>query len=117
MGCSLNIALQNCYATDSAALIAKAKKLLQVASNIEDLQARNISVPSTNPLGRRWSLQPDGDLWELAWTAILKRGTKNQKESKRHKMSLVTVLAISANTGLGTFTSRSATLTITFVVR
>ena len=37
------------YATDSAALIAKAKKLLQAAVHVENLQADNKSIPSINP--------------------------------------------------------------------
>ena len=34
------------------------------------------------PLGKAWGLQTDGDLWEQAWKAILKRGSQNQKLRK-----------------------------------
>ena len=63
---ALTLPLKICYDTDSAALIAKTKKLLQATFHVENLQAHNKSVPTLNPLGRRWSLEADGDLWELA---------------------------------------------------
>ena len=35
-----------------------------------------------NPFGNAWGLQIDGDLWEQAWLAVLKRGTGNQSLRK-----------------------------------
>ena len=31
-----------------------------------------------NPFRKAWGLQTDGDLWEQAWLAVLKRGANNQ---------------------------------------
>ena len=31
-----------------------------------------------NPFEKAWGLQKDGDLWEQAWKAVLKRGAANQ---------------------------------------
>ena len=31
-----------------------------------------------NPFGKAWGLQVDGDLWEVAWNAVLTRGIGNQ---------------------------------------
>ena len=38
------------------------------------------------PIDRRWSLQPNGDLWDFVWNAILKRGAINQhiRNAKGH---------------------------------
>ena len=72
-----------CYATEGAALIAKTKKLLVAAANYENLQKLNSTITAfRNPFGRRWSLQPDGDMWELAWNAIIRRGSTSQKIRK-----------------------------------
>ena len=35
-----------------------------------------------NPYKRAWGLQRDGDLWELAWKATLRRGAANQQVRK-----------------------------------
>ena len=35
-----------------------------------------------NPFGKPWALQTDGDLWELAWEAILERGATSQQLRK-----------------------------------
>ena len=36
------------------------------------------SPKEATPFGKAWGLQVDGDLWEVAWNAVLKRGIGNQ---------------------------------------
>lgn len=67
--------------SDSQALITKANIMMDAA--------RRWSYDSgpgrwlrRNPFRKPWGLQPDGDLWQAAWGAILQRGLDNQKLSK-----------------------------------
>ena len=48
----------------------------------EDAQANSRRTHPRYPLGKPWGVQTDGDLWELAWAAIIKRGVANQKLRK-----------------------------------
>ena len=67
------------YATDSASMLGKAMQLIKAAEEIEDKERRGIKVFNrAKPFKKAWGLQRDGDLWELAWKAILARGAANQ---------------------------------------
>lgn len=58
--------------SDSAAMIAKAKKLQQAAR--EWLGATQLHwLSPKNPIGKPWGLQTDGDLWKHMWQAHLIR--------------------------------------------
>ena len=71
------------YATDSASMMGKALTLLAKAAEIEDKDSRQERVANRrNPFKRSWSMQKDGDLWEIAWQAIVRRGARNQKIRK-----------------------------------
>ena len=66
------------YATDSAAMLTKAKQLLSKAKQREEARASGKPVKAGCPFKKPWRLQTDGDLWEVAWEAIHKRGIHNQ---------------------------------------
>ena len=42
----------------------------------------NLQKWPKNPFKKAWGLQTDGGLWEQAWIAILRRGSRNQKVRK-----------------------------------
>ena len=71
------------YATDSASMLAKAKKLIAAARHFEEKNDGAGRAPSEgkqvrNPFKKPWGVQRDGDLWAQAWKAVLKRGSANQ---------------------------------------
>ena len=70
------------YATDSKNMMDKALYLIQQAKVIEDKRSRGEKLNSACPYKKAWGLQVDGDLWEIAWKAILQRGSLNQKIRK-----------------------------------
>ena len=113
----LTLSIRSNYATDSAAMLGKAVRLIAAVQKQEDehrsrrehsntsalqsdavedghasvgmtsppsssQQSKSYSNKSPNPFGKPWSVQTDGDLWELAWEAIIKRGAANQKLRK-----------------------------------
>ena len=45
---------------------------------IKDQKERRSDMKMRNPFKKPWGLQRDGDLWEQAWTAVIKRGAANQ---------------------------------------
>ena len=57
----------------------KALHLIQQARIVEEEEMRGQKANRKNPYEKPWGLQKDGDLWELAWEAILKRGRENQR--------------------------------------
>ena len=66
------------YATDSASMLSKAFKLIQAAERYLKEKTNGNIVERGSPFGKAWGLQVDGYLWEIAWTAVLKRGIGNQ---------------------------------------
>ena len=66
------------YATDSASMPNKALRLIQAAERNLREKANGTITKRGNPFGKAWCLQVDGDLWEVAWNAVLKRGIGNQ---------------------------------------
>ena len=71
------------YATDSASMLAKAKKLIAAARHFGEKNDGAGRAPSEgkqvcNPFKKPWGVQRDGDLWAQAWKAALKRGSGNQ---------------------------------------
>ena len=70
------------YATDSAAMMGKAIKLIEAAKVYENRQCTHKPSREKNPIGKPWGMQADGDLWEQVWQAILKRGAANQQIRK-----------------------------------
>ena len=70
----LAIPVRSHYATDSASMLGKALELIEAAKFVEEHQANGKPYRKKYPLGKAWGLQTDGDLWEQAWKAILKRG-------------------------------------------
>ena len=79
---ALSKPIRSNYATDSASMLGKALHLLQLAQHIEEKEEAGIKVEKQNPLKKVWGLQRDGDLWELAWQAILTRGANNKRLRK-----------------------------------
>ena len=64
-------------------MLGKALILLAKAAEIESKDSRQERVTNRrNPYRRAWSMQKDGDLWEIAWQAILRRGARSQKIRK-----------------------------------
>ena len=51
---------------------------VQAAGRYLREKANGTIVKRGNPFGKAWGLQVDGDLWEVAWNAVLKRGIGNQ---------------------------------------
>ena len=69
----LAIPVRSHYATDSASMMGKALKLIEAAKDYEDVKAQGKPYRKKNPFGKTCGLQTDGDLWEQAWIAVLKR--------------------------------------------
>ena len=74
----LAIPCRNMYATDSASMMSKACKLIKAAERCITGKSNGTEIKRGNPFGKPWGLQIDGDLWEQAWKAVLKRGSGNQ---------------------------------------
>ena len=66
------------YATDSASMLNKALRFIQAAERNLRENANGTITKRGNPFGKAWGLQVDGDLWEVAWNASLKRGIGNR---------------------------------------
>ena len=80
---ALTIPVKQCYATDSASMMTKAIQLMEAAARYEDqLNTGTLSKWPENPFRKPWGLQTDGDLWEQAWIAVVKRGKGNQQVRK-----------------------------------
>ena len=75
---SLTLPIRSMYATDSASMLSKAKRMLTAIGLREHLQADEKKLPQRNPFRRPWGLQRDGDLWRIAWNALAIRGAGNQ---------------------------------------
>ena len=65
------------YPTDSASMLAKAKKLIEAAKAKEELEAQGRKTPIRKPYRKPWGLQKDG-LWQHAWKAVPKRGAASE---------------------------------------
>ncbi len=78
----LAIPCRSMYATDSASMICKALRLIRAAERDQEEGAQGIIIKRGNPSGKPWGLQVDGDLWEQAWIALIKRGAGNQQMRK-----------------------------------
>ena len=74
----LAIPCRSLYATDSASMLSKAMKLIEAAEKVIREKIAGNEKKRGNPFGKAWGLQTDGDLWEQAWLAVLKRGAGNQ---------------------------------------
>ena len=74
----LAIRCRSLYATDSASMLRKAKRLIAAAERDQKEKEQGNEVIRGNPFGKPWGLQVDGDLWEQAWVAVNKRGCGNQ---------------------------------------
>lgn len=70
------------YATDIAAMLCKAEQLLSKARARQETIQAGRRVKKGCPFKKPWGLQTDGDLWEIAWETIWKRGGENQKLRK-----------------------------------
>ena len=70
--------IRTMFATDSAAMLIRAKQLIQKAEQREEARSKGKPVKSGCPFKKPWRLQTDGDLWEVAWQAIHTRGLANQ---------------------------------------
>ena len=73
------------FATDSVAMLSKAKQLLNKAAQREEARSKGKPVKPGCPFKKPWRLQTDGDLWEVAWEAIQTRGISNQDCRRRPK--------------------------------
>ena len=80
---SLTLPFKNNYATDNAAVVGKATKMLEAAKKVENLAAATGTLPIySNPFKRAWGSQVDGDLWAQGWEAIKARTSTMQKIRK-----------------------------------
>ena len=70
--------MRTMYATDSVAMLIKAKQLMSKAEQREEARRKGKPVKAGCPFKKAWRLQTDGDLWEVAWEAIHTRGLSNQ---------------------------------------
>ena len=70
--------IRTMFATDSAAMLCKAKQLLTKAVQREEALRKGKPIKAGCPFKKPWRLQTDGDLWEVAWEAIQTRGIRNQ---------------------------------------
>ena len=71
--------IRSMYSTDSASMLGKAKQLIAAAKEyLLKKEAGGGKAHMRNPFRKPWGLQKDGDLWEQAWKAIVKRGPGNQ---------------------------------------
>ncbi len=59
-------------------MMSKTFKLIKAAELTVREQLTGSNRKIGNPFGKPWGLQVDGDLWEQAWEAVLKRGWGNQ---------------------------------------
>ena len=83
----LALPFRSCYATDSAAMLGKAVRLIEAARNEECSEAQGshrtkTRIKAKNPFKKPWGLQTDGDLWQQAWIAVVQRGAANQSLRK-----------------------------------
>ena len=78
----LAIPIRSHYASDSKAVVVKANKLLEAARKQEQNATNPNHCLTKNPFGKPWGMQPDGDLWEQAWHAVLRRGAESQRIRK-----------------------------------
>ena len=78
----LAMPIRSNYATDSAAMLGKALKLIDAVQKHEAARASSTRTKLQNPFGKPWAVQTDGDLWEQAWAAASKRGAANKKLRK-----------------------------------
>ena len=61
----------------------KAEHIIRMATEIQKKESEGIKVTNkSNPYKKPWGLQRDGDLWEMAWKAILKRAANSQEVRK-----------------------------------
>ena len=63
-------------------MMSKALKIIAAAEQRMKETKNGIIKFRGNPFGKSWGLQVDGDLWEQAWLAVLKRGTGDQSLRK-----------------------------------
>ena len=75
---ALTLPIRSTYATDNKSVVGKATKIIEVAIKHESNVREGKRTPDKNPLGKAWGLQTDGDLWQQAWEAVVKRGACNQ---------------------------------------
>ena len=78
----LTMPIRSNYATDSAAMLGKALELIDAVKIHENAHTSSNRSKVKNPFGKPWGVQTDGDLWEQAWAAVIKRGAANQKLRK-----------------------------------
>ena len=60
----------------------KANQIILVAKKLADNGTRGPNPEDDNPYKKPWSLQADGDLWQIAWGTVKKRGRCDQKVRK-----------------------------------
>ena len=63
-------------------MMSKALKLIDAAEMVIREKATGNYRKRGSPFGKAWGVQIDGDLWEQAWIAVLKRGNGNQSLRK-----------------------------------
>lgn len=84
----LALPIRSLYATDSAAMLGKATRLIDAVRAVEKEEQANptrekeAAAHNRNPFGKPWGLQKDGDLWEQAWKAVRARGADSQRLRK-----------------------------------
>ena len=63
-------------------MLHKAQNLITAVKKREALQLQGKPIPESNPFRKGWGLQKDGDIWQIAWEAVLKRTATNQQLRK-----------------------------------
>ena len=66
------------YATDSRAMMTKAKQLIKKAEYRDSCIRQGRKYKEGCPFKKPWGMQTDGGLWQVAWKAILTRGIGSQ---------------------------------------
>ena len=78
----LAMPIRTLYASDSKAVVNKANRLIEAARKLEQSGTEQHQSRKGNPFGKPWGMQPDGEVREQAWQAVLRRGAENQRIRK-----------------------------------
>ena len=70
--------IRTMYATDSRAMMTKAKQLIEKAKYRDECIRRRRKYKEGCPFKNLWGTQTDGDLWQVAWEAVIVRGSCSQ---------------------------------------
>ena len=55
---------------------------MKAAERMAEKERLGLKVDWANPFKKPWGTQKDGDLWQQAWRAIIRKGVSNQRLRK-----------------------------------